>query len=249
MDTLGIIFILVKRDYALQFAGSFLGITWMLIQNLSMILIYTLVFGLLQTRAGAHSANFSLPYVFSGLLFYFPLQEMLIRGCSILSDNRKLIKRSALGMEIFLWIPYFQMLVHFLITSLPVFLYLYWLQGLKATFLLSYLFIPLAGLFIHSLLHYLARINVILKDISPLVRLASQFLFWGLPILYYPSGILKDLNRINPLNVPLDIFRLLVIKGYQLQFSWLQWTPFLLIALMLFFLSRRRLNSVILDHL
>ncbi|MCE9499622.1 MAG: ABC transporter permease, partial [Leptospira sp.] len=56
-----LILVLVRRDYALQFAGSLLGISWMLIQNLSLILIYTIVF-LLFNRSNLNG-NLYIPYI------------------------------------------------------------------------------------------------------------------------------------------------------------------------------------------
>lgn len=97
LKNLPILWILVRRDYALQFAGSALGISWMLVQNLSLILIYTIVFLFIHLKGNPESASYFIGYTFSGLLFWIPLQEYIIRGTSILTENRQLIKRSPLG--------------------------------------------------------------------------------------------------------------------------------------------------------
>lgn len=118
LKNLPILWVLVRRDYALQFAGSALGISWMLVQNISLILIYTIVFLFIHLKGNPESASDFIGYSFSGLLFWIPLQEYMIRGTSILTENRQLIKRSPLGPEIFLWIPYIQMLIHFTVTAI-----------------------------------------------------------------------------------------------------------------------------------
>lgn len=189
LKNLPILWILVRRDYALQFAGSALGISWMLIQNLSLILIYTIVFLFIHLKGNPESASDFIGYAFSGLLFWIPLQEYIIRGTSILTENRQLIKRSPLGPEIFLWIPYIQMLIHFTVTAVPVLVVLGILGKLNLVlFPISIFIMFVVGYLLSFIQGYLARANVILRDITPLIRLISQFFFWSLPILYVSSG-------------------------------------------------------------
>ncbi len=248
---LQVLWILVKRDYALQFAGSLLGILWMLIQSLSLVLIYTFVFFILNKASNLPNSNLDYSsYIFSGLLFWIPLQEMLVRGVTILTDNRQLIKRSTLGANLFLWIPFLQMLIHSFVISIPIFIVLYFVGSLDYRFFyFAYLLIFVVGLYLMLVLEYLARINILLKDISPIVRLFTQFLFWSLPVLYFPNGILKEVNHYNPLIVPIDLFRFIVLKEYTLQFPILIFLfPFAFFVL-IFLLSRFKLDEVVMDHL
>ncbi|WP_108976443.1 ABC transporter permease [Leptospira ryugenii] len=249
MTTFGIIWALVRRDYALQYAGSFLGISWMLLQNLLLISIYATVFLVLGIRHPNQTWDQS-SYLLTGLVFWIPLQELLVRGTSILTDNRSLLKRSTLGLDLFLSIPLFQYLIHATITLVPVYALLY-VSGQLNPFgaFLGYLCILLTGFYLHLLLHYLSRLNILLKDISPLVRLISQIMFWGLPILYFPQGFLKEVNQMNPLNVPLDMFRACVIPNYVSQFHWISFLPFLLTFILIYLLSKRKFQAVVLDHL
>lgn len=241
-------FTLVKRDYALQYAGSFFGIVWIFIQNLSQILVYSFAIFIFRNE----SSQKFLPSLFSGLLFWLPLQEMFIRGTTILSDNRNLIKRSSLGLDVFLNIPFYQMLIHFAITSLPIFAFLYYFSKLNLKFfLLSFVLIFFCGKFIQLLISYLARANIILKDITPVVRLTSLGFFWALPIMYNSvnSPILETINAFNPLSVPLDLFCYLILTDHTLQFSPLIFVPFLVIFLTIRFLSEKKFHQIVLDHL
>ena len=246
-----VLLILVKRDYALQFAGSLLGILWILIQSLSLIFIYTFVFFVLNKASNLPSSNLDYSsYIFSGLLFWIPLQEMLIRGVSILTENRQLIKRSTLGVDLFLWIPFIQMLIHSFVISIPVFVVLASVGSLNYhLFYLSYFMMIAVGLYLMLVLSYLARINILLKDISPIIRLFSQFLFWTLPVLYFPTGILKEVNQYNPLIVPIDLFRFIVLKDYSLQFPFFIFLIPLIFFIIIFCLTRFKLDEVVMDHL
>lgn len=248
---LQILWILVKRDYALQFAGSLLGIVWMLIQSLSLIAIYTFVFFILNKTSNIQNSKLDYPsYIFSGLLFWIPLQEMLIRGVTILTDNRQLIKRSSLGINLFLWIPFLQMLIHSFVISIPVFFLLLLSGSLDySIFYLSYLVVFISGLYLMLVLEYLARVNILLKDISPIMRLFSQILFWTLPVLYFPSGILKEVNLYNPFIVLLDVFRFIVLKDYSLQFPVYIFLFPLSLFVIIFTLTRFKLDEVVMDHI
>ncbi|NCN10422.1 MAG: ABC transporter permease [Leptospira sp.] len=244
-----IIWILVRRDYALQYAGSAFGIAWMLIQNGTLILLYAFVFLYLNLKNPTTQHDYS-GYVFSGLLFWIPLQELLIRGTSILTDNRQLIKRSSLGVSVFIWIPYIQYLIHYALTSFMVIIILSIYSDVNwLGFVISYFWMALIGIYVLFLINYLCRVNILLKDISPLVRLLSQILFWGLPILYYPFGILEKFNQLNPLNYPLDIFRSLLITNYQSQFHFYEFLPFLAFSILIFYFSKYKFQKVVMDHL
>ncbi|TGK22859.1 ABC transporter permease [Leptospira stimsonii] len=250
LKNLPILWILVRRDYALQFAGSALGISWMLVQNLSIILIYTIVFLFLHLKGNPESAVDFIGYAFSGLLFWVPLQEYMIRGTSILTENRQLIKRSPLGPEIFLWIPFVQMLIHFLVTAIPVLVVLSIFGKLNVIlFPLSILVISTVGILLSFVQGYLARANVILRDITPLIRLISQFFFWSLPILYLSSGFLHSINVWNPLNFPLEIFRSVLLNDFVAVFHWKEFLPYLILFPSIGIFSRSKFHSVILDHL
>ena len=185
-----------------------------------------------------------------GLLFWIPLQEMLVRGVTILTDNRQLIKRSSLGPNLFLWIPFLQMLIHSFVISIPVFGILFWKGSLDlGYFYLSYLVMFVTGLYLMFVLEYLARINILLKDISPIMRLIAQILFWTLPVLYFPSGTLREVNLYNPLLIPLDIFRTITLQDYSIQFPIFLFLIPLSIFILIFILTRFKLDEVVLDHL
>lgn len=248
---LQVLWILVKRDYVLQFAGSLLGVLWMLIQSLSLISIYTFVFFILNRTPNQFNSNLDFTsYIFVGLLFWIPLQEMMIRGVSILTDNRQLIKRSTLGVNFFLWIPFVQMMIHSIVISIPIFLILSIQQNIDYRFFIfSYLIHFFSGLYLMLVLEYLARINILLKDISPIMRLLAQILFWTLPILYFPSDFLKAVNQYNPFIVLLDTFRFVVLKNYSLQFPVYFILPPLTLFAFVFAMTRLKLDEVVMDHL
>ncbi|MBX7057198.1 MAG: ABC transporter permease [Leptospirales bacterium] len=249
MRKLSTIWALVRRDYALQYAGSLLGLIWVFIQNNLLILIYSAVFLGLNIGRAPSDQGFGA-YLLSGLIFWLPLQELLLRGSAILSENRSLLKRSPVGADLLLWIPYVQYLLHFTITSLPAFLLLALRSELRLPqFLLAYPLAALAGLYLLMALHYLARANLLLKDLSPLIRLLSQLLFWSAPVLYRGEGWLGKINQWNPFTVFLQLFRGATLPVAMQPLFWPALLFYAVVAAFLLLAARRRLHAVALDHL
>lgn len=244
-----VLVVLVQRDYALQYAGSVIGLVWILIQNATLIGIYALVFGILDLREGENDSQY-LSYLLSGMLFWIPIQEYLIRGTTILMENRHLIKRSSLGVDIFAWVPWVQMLIHFGITALPVLFIIAFLDEINWGGLVpAFIVFVFSGFFLFLILSYFARVNILLRDISPLIRLLTQLLFWALPIVYVPFGFLVQLNHLNPLSLPLDLFRYFLLKHHGFAADPLVFLVYLFIAIGIFLLVRMRLNRVVMDQL
>ncbi|MCB1178919.1 MAG: ABC transporter permease, partial [Leptospiraceae bacterium] len=183
MNSFLLIWSLCKRDYAIQFAGSILGLFWVVIQSVVLISLYLMIFWVLDIHPTSKASSIS--YIITGILFWLPIQEFLNRGTVILTENRQLIKKTGLGVNIFLKVPLFQMYLHFLILSIPCYIVLYFLGSLNLSFFfVSFIWYIILGLILYPIISYLGRANVILKDISPVIRLFLQVLFWGSPLLY-----------------------------------------------------------------
>lgn len=244
---LRILFTLVRRDYAVQFAGSLLGIFWAFLQSVFIILLYGVIFFFLDPN---QEVKTHILRILSGLLFWLPLQEMLIRSVSILSENRNLIKKSNIGSEIFLWIPFIQMLIHYFFLSIPVFaLFIYLGHFTLLGMILSYFWIFISGILLYFVSNYLARVNILLKDLTPLIRLIAQILFWSLPILYTSNLSLKKINLINPFYSLLNFHKMILgFENLNLEILYYLLYPFLL-SFLLFYLSRKKLSKLIWDHL
>ena len=194
---------------------------------------------------------------------------MLLRSCSILADNRGLIRRTGLGLRGFMWVPVFEGLLHYtLILGIVA------LIGL-ARGVLSPLF-PLAFVWGAAMLFafsgwafIFARISILLKDVSPLLRLVFQLVFWLTPIVYIVGPELMRFFAWNPVVAPLELHRQLLFAGVPMgapgfadfatalaapthALSFYLWSgPLWLFAVSVpaYLLSARRLNNLVVDHL
>lgn len=250
---------LVRRDYAVQYAGTMLGIVWVLVQYIFQIALYWLIFGfILKATMPAKWSLLAgqgdyLSYLLGGMLLWLPLAEMLQRSGGILVDNRNLIRRTAIGLHGFLRLPLVEAILHYVLISLPV------LVLLAARGHLQWSSAPLAiVLGVCTLIFFsgwsavLARVSVILRDVSPLLGLCLQILFWLTPLVYVVPESLHDYFLWNPFFALTQLHRALLLGG-SVDLLAILVSPGLvglvLISMPIFWLSRHRLEPLVGDHL
>ena len=249
---------LVRRDYAVQFAGTALGIVWLVVQYVFQIAIFYLVFGILLAspdaprRITSGSSDYLL-FLLGGMCLWLPAQDMLLRSCGILADNRALIRRTAVGAGYFVWVPVLEGMLHYLIIILPVLFVGVLRGGLSWYFPLAVAVGLGTILSLSGWAFVLARTGVILKDLSPLMRLVFQVLFWGTPIVYPATEKTLWLFQWNPAFVLIELHRALL---FNLSDSMLAQIPvlnglsvFLLLSLPAYYISSRRLGVAVADHI
>lgn len=289
----GLILSLVRRDYAVQFAGTALGIVWVLVQYLFQIGIFFLIFGVVLPAAptaaesaatggklaalnsAAAGATDYLSYLLGGMCLWLPLSEMLLRSCSILADNRGLIRRTGLGLRGFLWVPVFEGLIHYtLIFGIVAAVGL--ARGVLSPFApLAFVWGVAVLLAFSGWAFIFARISVLLKDVSPLMRLIFQIAFWLTPIVYIVGPELLAHFAYNPLTGILEMHRRLLFCGvpagapglaafapaatciaqvFQMTDGpvlgiWTGVAGFAALSIPAYLLSARRLNALVVDQL
>ncbi|MCR9144661.1 MAG: hypothetical protein NXI24_20655 [bacterium] len=226
LPDVGLVLSLVRRDYAVQFAGTALGIVWVLAQYIFQIGIFFLIFGVILPQSPAAAAAGSgkleaftagqadyLSYLLGGMCLWLPLSEMLLRSCSILADNRGLIRRTGLGLRGFLWVPVFEGLIHYaLIFALVAGVGL--VRGvLSPYFLLAFGWGACVIVAFSGWAFIFARISILLKDVSPLMRLVFQIAFWLTPIVYVVGLEWMRIFAWNPITGILEAHRRLMFAG------------------------------------
>lgn len=244
-----LVWTLAKRDYIVQYAGAGLGLSWLFLQSFSLVGLYLLVFFVIDFP-GLKSKSNHYVMILSGILFWTPIQELILKSAGILVENRSIIKKSLVGSDPFLKIPMIQYVLHFIIIYVPCSFAIYILGNLNIfLFLFCLIAILIFGVLLFPILSYLAYSNVLLKDISPLLRLILQFGFWSLPILYYPSGKWLEILSWNPLFFMLELFRFFLIQDYSPKLNWVGFGLFCLTSLGFYLYSNKRIKQIIMDQL
>lgn len=250
---------LVHRDYAMQFAGTSMGLLWLIIQYVFQIGVFYVIFGIVLPADQSAGRFFSpegvdyLSYLLGGMCLWLPLSDMLVRSCQILVENRALIRRTAVGAGVFVWVPVFEGLIHYLILYIPIAIIGYFRNTLSVLSPLAFLLGVVVLLGMAGWGFILARISVLVRDTSPIIRLLLQVVFWLTPIVYAvgPSSI--HTFAFNPFFAPMELHRALLFSSPH------EWPPqiplwngtlvLILLSIPIYRLSAVRLNAIIVDHL
>jgi lipopolysaccharide transport system permease protein len=224
------------RDIKVRYKQAVLGVAWAILQPLSMMLMFTLVFG-----KGLGIASDGLPYsifAFSGLMIWTFFSSSLQNSASSMVSNQGIISKI-----------YFPRLIIPLSATLTAlfdwsFAFLIWI-GLVVYFQLPIIwwkliiFIPLSILLTtltaFGLGTFLAAMNVKYRDFQYALPFFIQFLLFLNPVVYstkifenYP--IVKKILELNPIagainlvrsifsEEPLDVFLLCQQFGIALLF-------------------------------
>lgn len=251
---------LVHRDYAMQFAGTSMGLLWLIIQYVFQIGVFYVIFGVVLSSGGNSAGRFFnlegvdyLSYLLGGMCLWIPLSEMLIRSCQILVENRALIRRTSVGAGAFVWVPIFEGLIHYLILFIPITVIGYFRGTLSVLSPLAFVLGMAIILGMSGWGFILARISVLVRDTSPIVRLLLQVIFWLTPIVYAVGSPALRTFALNPFYAPIELHRALLFSSPG------QWPPriplwngtvaLILLSIPIYRLSAVRLNAIIVDHL
>ncbi|UCF93862.1 MAG: ABC transporter permease [Desulfobacterales bacterium] len=252
----GFVFSMVVREFRGRYLGSLLGSLWSILNPLSMIFIYTVIFSKMM-RARLAAPGDTLAYgvfICAGLLAWGYFSELLSRCQSIFIEQANLLKK-----------------VNFPRITLPVILLISSTVNFGIIFGIFLVFLLLSGRFPGwSILGFLpllliqqsfslglgillGTLNVFFRDIGHFIGIVLQFWFWLTPIIY-PVAILpervRDLIVLNPMTQLVTSYQGIILYG-----QWPSWEklPFHIMgavgALVAGLWVFRRLSGDIVDEL
>jgi ABC-2 type transport system permease protein len=179
-----ILSLLVRREIAARYQSSVLGLVWSYVNPLTQFFIYYFVMGILFGRAN-RTEDFAI-HVFAGLIIVHFFVETMNAGTRSIVRNKSLVQKMAVPREMF---PVASMLVSLFhvvpqLVILVIFTYLagwrpdpaglvYGVMGLLISMTLG---TALALLF--------SAANVFLRDVSNAVSVLSNFVRFGVPMMY-----------------------------------------------------------------
>jgi ABC-2 type transport system permease protein len=196
--------LLVRREIAARYQGSVLGLVWSYVNPLSQFFIYFFVMGILFGRA-KHTEAFAI-HVFAGLIIVHFFVETMNAGTRSIVRNRTLVQKMAVPREMF---PVASMLVSLFHVG-PQLVIL-----LIATLLSGWspdpwgIALGVVGLLISMVLGtalalVFSAANVFMRDVSNAVNVLSNFVRFGVPMMY-PYVLVKahlthtNLYLLNPI--------------------------------------------------
>lgn len=240
----GFIWSSVMREFHGRYRESLLGAFWSVVNPLTMIIIYTVIFGQLMrpTLPGHESTPFAFSiYLCAGVITWNLFSEMLGRLNNVFLENGNVIKKSNFPRACLPVIVSISALINFAIIFVIYLGFLivigHW-PGWALLALIPLLVIQI--LFTLGLGVLLGTINVFFRDVGQLTGVALQFWFWLTPIVYtmgsLPSGAQK-IFQYNPLQALIVSYQQIFLDGVMPDFTKL--LPLVAVTIVLLILAAR----------
>ncbi|GAA5235911.1 ABC transporter permease [Verticiella sediminum] len=253
----GMIRAISERDLRARYTGSVLGPLWLILQPLSMILIYTLVFSqVMHARLpGAQTSPFAYSqFICAGLITWSLFVEVTTRTKGVFLEHANLIKKVQFP-KLVLLVPVVVVAgFNFLVLTALFFVFLLlvdawpgWVVLWAIPSLVALVLLGLAVGLLAGVLHVFAR------DVGQTLDIGLQMLFWATPIVY-PITILSDWMRElvywNPIVRPITNLQQIFLTGTYPTLDSLYYTAGIaaVIALAAVF-AYKRLYAELLDYL
>lgn len=215
----GLIWNFARRDLKSRFKGTALGWAWSLVVPLSTLLIYTIVFAVIfriepPPLGNGRPGNFTL-FLFAGLVVWTVFANGINTGILSLLTTGGLLKKVYFPS----YAPVLGSVIAVLAQSaIEVGVLLAIMVVLGNTSWTYLLVLPWAALFVcflSGLVHALAVLNVVFRDLSHIISVVLQLLFYLTPIIYSLSFIpeawqgipLRRIIGANPLTEFVTAFR------------------------------------------
>ena len=245
----GFVWSSVVREFHAKYRSSLLGAFWSVANPLTMIVIYTVVFGQLMRPqlAGYEKTPFAFSiFLCAGVITWGLFAEMLGRLNSVFLEHGNLIKKASFpriclpaivatsallnfGIVFGLYLAFLALIGHW-----PG-----WLLLIVAPLLM------LQVLFTLGLGVFLGTLNVFFRDVGQLTSIVLQFWFWLTPIVYVFDSLpaaARAVLQYNPLQPLILAYQTVFLDQRIPEFASLMplaaLTAFLLIMSARFFLSR-----------
>lgn len=207
-----LIWSLTVLDFKCRYAGTRLGLVWMLVAPLLLLGVYWLLFGRIlrvQPESGLTGAEYGL-MVAAGLLPWLGFSEGVTRGTGSVLAQRSLLKSKIFPMELIPVVSVFAGLASQLLGTALLLI----LLGLRGTLGPNVVLLPvillLQAFFSIGLVWVLSCVNILYRDTSQVVGLLIVLLMFVSPIAYMPAMVpasLELLIKLNPLSYLIEAYR------------------------------------------
>ncbi len=233
----GFVLTSVKREFQAKYRNSLLGATWTVIQPLSMILVYTVIFShMMKSKLPGVEGGFAYSiYLCAGVLTWGLFVEIVSRAQTVFLDNAHLIKQLSFPK---LCLPLIVVLNALLNFAIIFGLFLGFLlaaglfPGWVALAMLPVLLIQV--MFAIGLGIVLSVLNVFFRDVGQLFAVVINFWFWFTPIVYPANTLPVELQAwlaLNPMAPLVAAYQQIFVHG--LVPGWASLVPVTVLALVL----------------
>lgn len=236
---------LTIREVRSKYQGSLLGLLWAVIGPLIMLALYTFVFTVIfkaswptvDGQPDFGSLGFALT-LFAGLIIHAFIADVLSAAPKCVLSNKNYVKKVVFPLEVLPLTQSGAALFHFLLKILILFVIILMVAGgFPSTVLLTPLVLLPLIMMVSGVAFFVAAIGVYLRDINQVMpQIVTGLLFLG-PILY-PSATapapLRPVLLLNPIGVPVEQFRSVVLFAQPPQWEYLLAYSFASLVVLIF---------------
>lgn len=224
---------LVIRDLAQKYRGSFLGILWSFINPLFLLLVYSFVFSVVfksrwQGQGDSASLGQFALILFAGLTPFNLFSETTNRAPGLILATPNFVKKVVFPLEVLPVVSIGTALIQSAISLGLIISAKLIIEGDLAPTLifLPLEYIPLILLSM-GFCWFLSSLGIYIRDISQLIGLVTQILFYASPVFYPVTAIperFRFLYSLNPLTHIITSFRQLILWNEFFPFGeWAMW--------------------------
>lgn len=188
----------VKREFQTRYRNSLLGAAWTVLNPLSMIIVYTVIFSqLMRARLPGVDNNLAYSiYLCAGVLAWGFFAEVINRSQSVFLENANLIKKLSFPRICLPLIVVINAGINFAIILSIFMIFLLVTDNFPGWALLAVIPVLLIQItFSIGLGIILGVLNVFFRDVGQFMGILLQFWFWFTPIVY-PLTVLPE--RVKP---------------------------------------------------
>ncbi|MDD5772180.1 MAG: ABC transporter permease [bacterium] len=232
-----LLFILAARDIKVRYKQTFMGIAWALLQPLSLVIIFTIVFSKL-----ARVPSEGIPYpIFSycAILPWIFFSSSVNTGVSSIVSNMNLVTKIYFPREVLPFATMIACLFDFLIASIifigmmifykiSLTIYMFWVPLIiliQIIFTLGFVLLSSAG-------------NVFFRDVKHVMPILVQLWMYLTPIIY-PLSLVPEKYKVfymlNPMAGIIESYRNVILKDLPPDYFYLSLA--FIVSLVLFILG------------
>ncbi|TEA69608.1 ABC transporter permease [Allopusillimonas ginsengisoli] len=209
----------MRQDLLDRHRGNALGAAWLLIQPLSLIVLFSTVFShLMKARLNSYAGPYAYTvYLIAGVLAWGLFANTVQRVAGIYSEKAGLIRKIPVNLGV---MPLYVLGVELVVFCISFALYAAYLLVIGHGLNLAWLWLPLVvGLLCmvaYGVGLVLAMLDVFVPDVNNLLGIVIQYGFWMTPIVYVPDILppwLRPVVWLNPVYWAMESIHGIVLDG------------------------------------
>ena len=217
----GLIWQLAKRQVAIRYRDSMIGLAWAVVAPLILVALYSIVFstvleGKWFVRPG--DERFFALMLYSGLVFFTLFSEVLNSAVYVIQGNATLVKRTTIRPELLPVASSISALISFVFSLIPLAALYLVVEGIPPAITVFYpLLVAILWLLVTGASFFLAAAAPYFRDLQQVMPLVTTAYLFLSPIFYQASALPEDIKiilyAVNPLMVIIPSAQDLIFLG------------------------------------